>query len=174
MEVSKNIDEILDKAHRAKGHKPPPFKRVWSIPLKRPKGKREPVKRAVICWYGRTHGIILSSRRVQACWEEYRRIEKEIQNLPDDLREAECTTGTAGRATQPQDRFNCAGATTRSSSPPVERRTGGQPTTRIPAAADVNTVQNGHSATMPAGKPRRVPGGSLHIPGRSSVSCRRT
>jgi hypothetical protein len=72
-EVSENIDEILDDARRAAGHATPSFKRVESIPRKRPKGKRELVKRYVIRWYRRTHGIVLSPRRIQACWEEYRR-----------------------------------------------------------------------------------------------------
>jgi hypothetical protein len=71
-EVSENIDEILD-ARRAAGHATPSFKRVWSIPLKRPKGKREHVKRVVIRWYRCTHGIVVGPRRIQDCWEEYRR-----------------------------------------------------------------------------------------------------
>jgi hypothetical protein len=62
--VSEDIDRILDRARRD---------RVSRIPLKRPKGKRELVKREVIRWYRRTRGVVLSPRRVQACWEEYRR-----------------------------------------------------------------------------------------------------
>jgi hypothetical protein len=71
-EVSEDIDEIL-YARRAAGHATPSFKRVWSIPLKRPKGKRELIRREVIRWYRRTHGTVISPRRIQACWEEYRR-----------------------------------------------------------------------------------------------------
>jgi hypothetical protein len=63
-DVSEGIDDILDYAGRA---------RLSTIPLKHPKGKRELVKRVVIRWYRRTHGIVLSPRRVQDCWEEYRR-----------------------------------------------------------------------------------------------------
>jgi hypothetical protein len=47
-----------------------------SIPLKRPKGKREHVKRVVIRWARRTYGIVVSARRMQASWEEYRKWER--------------------------------------------------------------------------------------------------
>ena len=63
-EVTEDINGILDNARRT---------RLSRIPLKRPKGKRELVKRDVIRWYRRTRGVVLSPRRVQASWEEYRR-----------------------------------------------------------------------------------------------------
>jgi hypothetical protein len=63
-EVSEDINGILGGAGRT---------RLSHIPLKRPKGKRELVKRVVIRWYRCTHGIVVSPRRVQDCWEEYRR-----------------------------------------------------------------------------------------------------
>ncbi len=72
-DVSERIDEILDDARPVVSQPTTSFKRVWSIPLKRPKGKRELVKRVVIRWYRCTQGIVISPRRVQDCWEEYRR-----------------------------------------------------------------------------------------------------
>jgi hypothetical protein len=71
-EISEDIDEILDYARAAAGLATPMFKRLWSIPLKRPRGKRELVKRVVIRWYRHTRRIVLTPRRIQACWEEYR------------------------------------------------------------------------------------------------------
>jgi hypothetical protein len=44
-----------------------------NIPLKRPYGKREWVKRVVIDWHRRTWGIVVSPRRIQDSWEGYRR-----------------------------------------------------------------------------------------------------
>jgi hypothetical protein len=71
-DISENIDDILDHARRAAGHATPKFTRAVNIPLKRPYGKRELVKRVVIRWYRCTHGIVVSPRRIQACWAEYR------------------------------------------------------------------------------------------------------
>jgi hypothetical protein len=63
-DVSEGIDEILDHAGRG---------RFASIPLKRPKGKRDRVKRVVVRWARCAHRIVVSPRRVEDCWDEYRR-----------------------------------------------------------------------------------------------------
>jgi hypothetical protein len=47
-----------------------------SFPLKRPKGKRDWVKRVVARW-ARRHRIAISPRRAETCWKEYRSFERE-------------------------------------------------------------------------------------------------
>jgi hypothetical protein len=71
-DVSENINDTLDNHRRAAGHAPSKSRFV-SIPHRRPYGKREWVKRVVIRWYHRTHGIVVSPRRIQDCWEKYRK-----------------------------------------------------------------------------------------------------
>jgi hypothetical protein len=63
-EVSVGINDILDHAGRG---------RLASIPLKRPKGERDRVRRIVIRWARCAHHIVVSSRRVADCWEQYRK-----------------------------------------------------------------------------------------------------
>jgi hypothetical protein len=67
-DVAQGIDEIVEGRGR-----------FTSIPPKRPKGKREQIKREAIRWCHRTYGIVVSPRRIQACWEEYRKWERNQQ-----------------------------------------------------------------------------------------------
>jgi hypothetical protein len=71
--VSEEIGEILDDARHDAGVPTPKFKRLVSIPLRRPKGKRDWVKRVVARWARRAHRIAVSPRRVEDCWKEYRK-----------------------------------------------------------------------------------------------------
>jgi hypothetical protein len=67
-DISQGIDDILDGAGRG---------RFVSKPLKRPKGKREWVKRVVARLAWRAKRIVISPRRVEDCWKEYRSFERE-------------------------------------------------------------------------------------------------
>jgi hypothetical protein len=76
--VSEEIDEILDDARHDAGVPTPKFKRLVNIPLKRPKGKREWVKRVVARLARRAYRIAISPRRVEDRWKEYRKSEREL------------------------------------------------------------------------------------------------
>jgi hypothetical protein len=63
-DIAQGIDDILDGAGRG---------RFVSKPLKRPKGKRERVKRVVARFARRAHRVAISPRRAEECWKEYRK-----------------------------------------------------------------------------------------------------
>jgi hypothetical protein len=69
-DISQGIDDIL--YHAARG-------RFESIPRTRPKGKRGWVKRVVARWARRARHIAISPRRVEDCWKEYRKFERECE-----------------------------------------------------------------------------------------------
>jgi hypothetical protein len=72
-DISEGIDDILDHARRAAGQATPKFKRSVNIPLKRPKGERDRIRRVVVRWARCAHRIVVSPRRVADCWEQYRK-----------------------------------------------------------------------------------------------------
>jgi len=72
-QVSVGINDILYHARRAAGQPTPKFKRLVTIPLERPKGERDRVRRVVVRWARCAHRIVVSPRRVADCWEQYRK-----------------------------------------------------------------------------------------------------